>query len=106
MSLDINKVVIKTSLASCFGSHFKEVEGANAFIDELAQDAEEISFEQGEYVFREKDAPEYVYIPESGSLIPIAKKHSPDVILGIIKFFCSSVPNLNIWLPLCRSAIQ
>lgn len=69
MSLDINKVVIKTSLASCFGTHFKEVEGANAFIDELAQDAEEISFEQGEYVFREKDAPEYVYIPESGSLM-------------------------------------
>jgi len=69
MSLDINKVVIKTSLTSCFGSHFKEVNGAIQFIEELAKDAEEVSFGPEEYIFREKDLSEYVYIPESGSMM-------------------------------------
>jgi CRP-like cAMP-binding protein len=69
MSVDINKVVIKTSLASCFGSHFKEVEGATAFIEELAEDAEEVSLAPGDYVFRENDPSEYFFIPESGSLM-------------------------------------
>jgi CRP/FNR family transcriptional regulator len=69
MSLDINKVGTKISISSCFGSQFKEVEGATAFIDELANDAEEISIAQDEYVFREKDTPEYIYITESGALM-------------------------------------
>lgn len=69
MSLDINKVVIKTSLTSCFGSHFKEVEGASQFFDELASDAEEVSVGANEYIFREKDPSNYVYIPESGSMM-------------------------------------
>lgn len=69
MSLDINKVVIKTSLTSCFGSHFKEVEGATQFFDELASDAEEVTLGPNEYIFREKDPSSYVYIPESGSMM-------------------------------------
>ncbi len=69
MSLDINKVVIKTSLTSCFGSHFKEVEGATQFFDELAADAEEVTLGPNEYIFREKDPSSYVYIPESGSMM-------------------------------------
>jgi CRP-like cAMP-binding protein len=69
MPLDINNVVIKTSLTSCFGSHFKKVEGAVEFIDELAKEAEEISLKPGEYVFQENDKSDYVYIPETGSIM-------------------------------------
>jgi CRP-like cAMP-binding protein len=69
MALDINKVVIKTSLTSCFGSRFSDVEGATAFIEELAKEAEEVSLAPGDYVFREKDKSEYVYITETGSIM-------------------------------------
>jgi CRP/FNR family transcriptional regulator len=69
MPLDINKIVIKTSLTSCFGSQFKDVEGATEFIEELAREAEEVTLAPGEYVYREKDKSEYVYIPETGSIM-------------------------------------
>lgn len=55
MSLDINKVVIKTSITSCFGNSFSDVEGATQFLEELANEAEEISLAPGDYIFREKD---------------------------------------------------
>jgi len=69
MSLDINKVSIKTSLASCFGSNIKDLEGAAEFFEELAEKAEEVSVGAHEYVLREKDANDYVYVPVSGSIM-------------------------------------
>lgn len=69
MSLDINKVAIKTSLASCFGSTMKDEEASAEFLDELANKAEEITVGSAEYLFREKDSSDYVYIPVSGSIM-------------------------------------
>ena len=69
MSLDINKVSIKTSLASCFGRNIRELEGATEFFEELAAKAEEITVEPHKYVLREKDPNDYVYVPVSGSIM-------------------------------------
>jgi CRP-like cAMP-binding protein len=69
MSLDINKVSIKTSLSSCFGNNVKEVEGSAEFFDELAEKAEELTINSGEYLFRENDDSDFVYIPVSGAMM-------------------------------------
>ena len=69
MSLDINKVAIKTSLASCFGYNLNDEENAAEFFEELAEKAEEVTVAAHEYVFREKDPSDYVYIPVSGSVM-------------------------------------
>gem|GEM_PF-6886854 len=44
--------------------------------------------------------------PESGSLMPIQKKHSPATMVGTISRFIFSVPNFTSNGPLCRSAVQ
>jgi hypothetical protein len=44
--------------------------------------------------------------PESGSLIPMTKKHSPAAMRGRISRRCASVPNFSRFGPDCRSAIQ
>lgn len=69
MSLDINKVAVKTSLASCFGSNIKDMEGAAEFFDELALKAEEVELSANQYIFREKDKSDHVYVPISGSMM-------------------------------------
>ncbi len=69
MAFDKNKILIKTSLSSCFGSHFTEVDGASEFISELALQAEEVCIKPLSYVFNENDASDYLYIPESGSIM-------------------------------------
>lgn len=69
MSLDINKVSIKTSLSSCFGNNVNDVEGAAEFFDELAEKAEELTIGSHQYLFRENDDNEYVYIPVSGAMM-------------------------------------
>ena len=35
MTLDVNKVTIKTSLTACFGQNFLELEGADDFMEAL-----------------------------------------------------------------------
>jgi CRP-like cAMP-binding protein len=69
VAFDANKVAIKTSLSSCFGRNFIGVEGAQHFIDDLALEAEEITLSAQTYIFEENDLSEYVYIPESGSIM-------------------------------------
>ncbi|QBY04593.1 cyclic nucleotide-binding domain-containing protein [Thalassotalea sp. HSM 43] len=69
MSLDINKVAIKTSLASFFGSHQQDMEGLSDFFDDLAQNSEELTLNGQEYLFEEGDANEFVYIPVSGAIM-------------------------------------
>lgn len=69
MSLDINKVSIKTSLSSCFGNNVKEIESSNEFFNELADKAEEVTIGAHEYLFRENDPSGYVYVPVSGALM-------------------------------------
>lgn len=69
MSLDINKVSIKTSLASCFGNNIKDLEGSAEFFEELANKAEEVTVGAHEYILREKDPNDYVYVPVSGSIM-------------------------------------
>lgn len=69
MKLDTSKVSIKTSLASCFGSNFQDLNGSQDFLDELATMAQEITIEANSYIFKERDANNYVYIPISGVIM-------------------------------------
>lgn len=69
MPCDMNKVAIKTSLSSCFGNRFGDIEGAQAFINELADVAEEVALDPQTYIFKENDPSDFVYIPESGSIM-------------------------------------
>ncbi|NMP30101.1 helix-turn-helix domain-containing protein [Thalassotalea sp. M1531] len=69
MSLDIDKVAIKTSLSSFLGSNCTEMDGATDFFEELAEKAEEVNLGINEYIFREKDDSDYVYIPVSGAVM-------------------------------------
>lgn len=69
MPLDINKVSIKTSLRSCFGSNVNEIESSSEFFNELAEKAEEITIGGSEYLFRENDSSDYVYVPVSGAIM-------------------------------------
>lgn len=69
MSLDINKVAIKTAITSCFGANCNDIQGATDFFREMAEDAEEVKVQSGQYIFTEKDASDYVYIPVSGSIM-------------------------------------
>ena len=69
MTLDVNKVTIKTSLTACFGQNFLELEGADDFMEALAHHSEEISLSAQEYIFMENDPSDYVYIPISGVIM-------------------------------------
>ncbi|MCC5825049.1 Crp/Fnr family transcriptional regulator [Alkalimonas sp.] len=69
MTIDTSKVSIKTSLASCFGRNFQELEGANSFLEELSKHAQEIHINENCYIFKEKDPSDYIYIPISGVIM-------------------------------------
>lgn len=69
MSLDINKVSIKTSLNSCFGNNLNEIESSTDFFNELAAKAEEIIVGKNNYLFHENEPSDFVYVPVSGSVM-------------------------------------
>ncbi|WP_163930648.1 Crp/Fnr family transcriptional regulator [Paraferrimonas sp. SM1919] len=67
MTLDITKVSTKTSLNHCFANHNSELEGLDEFFNELGEHAEEVSINANQYLFRENDKSDYVYILISGA---------------------------------------
>ena len=69
MTLDINKVSIKTSLSSCFGNNINEIESSTDFFNELADKADEVTIGANEYLFRENDLSDFVYVPVSGAIM-------------------------------------
>ncbi|GLP96320.1 Crp/Fnr family transcriptional regulator [Paraferrimonas sedimenticola] len=69
MSIDYNKVTIKTSLHHCFGSPNDDIEGLPQFFAELAEGADEVDIKGNTFLFREKDPSDYVYILVSGAVM-------------------------------------
>jgi CRP/FNR family transcriptional regulator, anaerobic regulatory protein len=66
MTIDTSKVSIRTSLVSCFGRNFHDLEGSGHFLDELSKHAQEILVSENSFIFKERDPSDFIYIPVSG----------------------------------------
>ncbi len=69
MSLDINKISVKNSLSSCFGTGLDSISGGDEFLTLLANHADEVTITADNYLLNEGERAEYVYIPISGSVM-------------------------------------
>lgn len=63
------KTDIKASLVACFGNHFSGVKGAHHFLEELSINADSVSLEANEYLFKEHDTCQHFFILESGAMM-------------------------------------
>ncbi|WNC72123.1 helix-turn-helix domain-containing protein [Thalassotalea psychrophila] len=69
MSLDINKISVKNSLTSCFGTALESINGGDEFLALLANNADEVHIDSHDYLLNEGESADYVFIPISGSVM-------------------------------------
>lgn len=69
MSIELDKITIKTALTSCLGRDFLAFEGSEDFVADLSAHAEEVRVQTGDYLFKEDDPVKHGYISISGSFM-------------------------------------